>query len=147
MIRSGFKPKRPPARPATQWQGDTLPGPRSPALSSSSEPARAIVQVPKDAPVRAESYRRFVANFPCFDCGIRGWSQCAHENFGKGMGLKVCDTRTFPLCAPRFGLLGCHLEFDLGLGLTRDERREQGRVWVERMQALALIAGRPEIKP
>ncbi len=145
LRRTPFRSKAPPARPATQWTADVLPGPRSQPVRVSDGLARAIVQVPKESLLRSESYRRFVANFPCFDCGIRGWSQCAHENFGKGMSLKVCDTRTFPLCAPRFGLLGCHLEFDLGLGLTRDERREQGRVWVERMQALARIAGRPEI--
>lgn len=59
--------------------------------------------------------------------------------------IVLSDLRTFPLCGPRYGLLGCHQEFDLGLGLTRDERRVQGARWVERMQALARAAGRKEL--
>lgn len=99
------------------------------------------VAVPKEVIHRSEPYRRFVASQECFGCAIHGWSQCAHDNYDKGMGLKVCDTRTFPLCAPRFGLLGCHQQFDLCIDMTRDERRELGAQYVERMQLLAVAAG------
>lgn len=95
--------------------------------------------------VRSESYRRFVASHDCFWCGVSGFSQCAHDNFGKGMAMKVCDTRSFPLCGPRFGLVGCHQQFDLCIGITRDERRSLGAAWVERMQGLARGAKRPEV--
>jgi hypothetical protein len=100
----------------------------------------------KVPPLRSESYRRFVASQACFGCGVQGYSQCAHENFGKGLGMKVCDRRTFPLCGPRFGLIGCHQQFDIGLELGREERRALGREYVERMQDIARKAGRKEIE-
>lgn len=100
----------------------------------------------KVKPLRSESYRRFVASHPCFACGAEGWSQCAHENIGKGMSLKVCDTRSFPLCGPRYGLIGCHAQFDLGIDSDRETRRELGKQYVERMQEIARKAGRREIK-
>lgn len=98
----------------------------------------------KIIPVRSASYRRFVASHDCFGCGVSGWSQCAHDNKGKGMGLKVCDLRSFPLCGPRYGLIGCHQQFDLCIELTREERNELGEKYVARMQAIARAAGRPE---
>ncbi len=91
----------------------------------------------KTKPLRSEAYRRYVASFPCFGCGAEGWSQCAHDNTGKGMGMKVCDSRTFPLCAPRFGLIGCHQQFDQCIDMDRDMRREMGAQYTERMQAIA----------
>lgn len=128
-----------------QWTGDRLPAPRPTVARVVSGEARSIVRIDKAVILRSESYRRFVASHACFDCGVTGYSQCAHENEGKGLSMKVCDTRTFPLCGPRFRIVGCHQAFDLGLGLDRDERREQGRQWVLRMHALARAANRPEI--
>ena len=101
---------------------------------------------PKVKPVRSESYRRYVASHDCFGCGISGWSQCAHDNYGKGMGWKVCDLRSFPLCGPRYGLIGCHQQFDLCIGINRAERRELGEKYTQRMQAIAIADGRPEFK-
>jgi hypothetical protein len=101
-----------------------------------------VVQVPKDGALRSEAYRRYVAAQECFFCRVQGFSQAAHENLGKGLSLKVCDSRTFPVCAPHWGLIGCHQSFDLGLdGLTRDERREMGAKAVAEMQARAVAAG------
>jgi len=100
----------------------------------------------KVPPMRSESYRRFVASFGCFACGIEGFSQCAHDNYGKGLGMKVCDRRTFPLCGPRYGLIGCHQQFDLCIDMTRDERRELGAKYVERMQTIAREHNRPEFR-
>jgi hypothetical protein len=87
--------------------------------------------------LRSEPYRRYVASFPCFACGVHGFSQCAHANFGKGLGMKVCDSKTFPLCAPHWGLVGCHQQHDICLDMTRDERRAIEAEYVERMQAQA----------
>lgn len=94
---------------------------------------------PKARIVRSESYRRFVASHPCFSCGMSGMSQCAHANEGKGMGMKVCDTRSFPLCPT------CHADLDQSRGLTRDERRAHEAKWVDRMQRMARAAGRKEL--
>jgi hypothetical protein len=96
---------------------------------------------PKQRPIRSEPYRRYVASFACFGCGISGFSQCAHDNTGKGMAQKVCDSRTFPLCGPRYGLIGCHQQFDLCIEMTRDERRELGDRYTRRMQAQAEADG------
>lgn len=94
---------------------------------------------------RSESYRRFVASQPCFGCGIEGVSQCAHGN-GGGMGTKRSDLETFPLCAPRPFSMGCHAQFDMCIGMTKHERRELTEQYIERMQAIARAAGRPELK-
>lgn len=102
------------------------------------------MKFPKATIVRSHSYRRFVAAQPCFGCGVSGWSQCAHANFGKGLGMKTSDLLTFPLCAPHYGLIGCHQQFDLCLGMTRDDRRDLEAKYVDRMQAIARAAGRPE---
>jgi hypothetical protein len=111
-------------------------------LSMSSQ---SVVAVPKIEPVRSEPYRRWIASHPCIWCGVAGFSQCAHDNTDKGMAMKVSDLRTFPLCGPRFGLVGCHQQFDLCIGITREERRSLGASWTARMQGLAKEAGRPEI--
>lgn len=71
-----------------------------------------VIAVPKDNPMECEPYRRIVAAMPCMWCGVVGYSQHAHENRGKGMGLKVDDRRSFPLCAARPGVEGCHVAFD-----------------------------------
>lgn len=138
MKRSGFArkwqrpPKQMPVFPAVP------PKPIAVMYAANDE---APVVVPKDVPLRSEPYRRYVASFACFGCGVSGYSQCAHENFGKAMARKVCDSRTFPLCGPRFGLLGCHQQFDLGVDTDRDTRRAQGAQYVERMHRLAEADG------
>ena len=48
----------------------------------------AAAPIPKAAPVRSEPYRRAVATLPCAICGVHGYSQAAHANQGKGMGMK-----------------------------------------------------------
>lgn len=99
---------------------------------------------PKSTPYRSESYRRWVASFPCFACGIEGYSQAAHPNFGKSMGAKTDDRLCFPLCAVRPGHIGCHQQHDLCLDMTRDERRETEATYTQRMQAIARAHGRRE---
>jgi hypothetical protein len=96
---------------------------------------------PKVAIWRSRPYRMFVASQPCFGCGIEGYSQCAHENAGKGRGLKSGDDRTFPLCATRPGKIGCHVEHDQCIDQSREMRDEDALVYVARMQARARAAG------
>jgi hypothetical protein len=101
---------------------------------------------PKARIVRSEGYRRFVASKPCFGCGIAGFSQCAHANFGKGLSMKTSDLDTFPLCGPHGLHMGCHAMHDMCIDMTREERRALEREYVERMQQIARAAGRTEIK-
>ena len=105
-----------------------------------------MLAFPKARIVRSESYRRFVASQPCFSCGVSGYSQCAHANAGKGLGMKTCDTRTFPLCGPHGAHMGCHQMHNFCLDMTRDERRELEARYVERMQRIAREAGRKEVE-
>lgn len=104
------------------------------------------MKYPKASLVRSTDYRRFVASFPCFACGIEGFSQAAHPNAGKGLGMKTSDLDCFPLCAPHFGLIGCHQQLDLLIDMTREERRQAEIRYIERMHALAREHGRREFK-
>lgn len=87
--------------------------------------------IPKSTPARSERYRRVVAALPCACCGIAGYSQHAHENDGKGMGMKVDDRRSMPLCCQRPGIEGCHAAFDQYRLLPggREEHRQAGARW------------------
>lgn len=83
--------------------------------------------------MNSETHRRNVASLPCIKCGIEGHSQCAHANshkFGKGRGIKSSDLATFPLCCTRPGIVGCHVEHDQYIGMTREEAadREPGYI-------------------
>lgn len=104
------------------------------------------MRFPKAIRVRSEAYRRFVASHACFSCGCEGYSQCAHSNHGKGLSMKTSDLETFPLCGPHGMHQGCHVLHDLCHDMTRDDRRELERQYVERMQQLAREAGRPEFR-
>ena len=95
---------------------------------------------PKFTYVRSEPYRRFVASFPCFACGIEGHSQAAHSNqsrHGKGGSVKASDEFTFPLCIPHGDHQGCHTLHDLCIDMTKAERREKEDRYIERMRAFA----------
>lgn len=67
--------------------------------------------------LRSEQHRRNVAALPCACCGKHGPTQCAHINFGKALGRKVCDSLTFPLCPD------CHRHHDQG-GMQRSLRHQ-----------------------
>ena len=68
--------------------------------------------IEKERPLRHEGYRRLVASLPCMWCGREGRSNHAHENTGKGKGLKADDRRAMPLCVDDMGKQGCHTAFD-----------------------------------
>jgi hypothetical protein len=123
------------------------PSPRVPAVPLPKPPNYAtnlhrVAEVPKEPIFRSRPYRMYVARQECFACKLVGFSQAAHENMDKGMAMKVCDTRLFPLCTSHFGSIGCHEEYDLGLdGLTREARRSWARLMVARMLARAVSEG------
>lgn len=104
-------------------------------------PFRSFAKVPT---VRSRGYRMWVAGFPCSCCGLAGYSQAAHPNKGRGLGQKASDLDVFPLCCTRPGHMGCHYMHDNLIDMTLDQRRERETVYVERMQALAIAAGRKE---
>ena len=87
----------------------------------------------KTPKTRSEPYRRYVASLPCYRCGLVGFSQCAHGDEGKGMGLKTDDLTGYPLCGPRYMEPGCH-EY-VGRQMDRDTRRaleQAGALWTKR---------------
>jgi hypothetical protein len=59
---------------------------------------------------------------PGIQCSSMATVVPAHENMGKGMGLKVPDSRTVPACH------ACHAEFDQGRIFSRDEKRA---IWIK----------------
>jgi hypothetical protein len=101
----------------------------------------AAAPIPKAAPVRSEAYRRAVATLPCAICGVPGYSQAAHANTGKGMGMKACDLTCFPACGPRPGEQGCHAKLDQGALFTKAVRRELEPVWAADTQRRLLAMG------
>lgn len=96
----------------------------SKAICKGSYTGSTTSAAPKEPePVRDESYRRWVASLPCFECGIEGYSQAAHANTGKTKGKKTSDETCFPMCADRPGVRGCHSLFDQYILVGRDAMR------------------------
>lgn len=133
LTRSTFKrpvytpPPKAPLRPATR---------RAQYRTSDA----VVAAIPKTEPARSEPYRRLVAAMPCKACGIWNWSQAAHVP-PDGRGIKQDDRLTFPLCATRLGITGCHVEFDNWRIFLRAAAVEQGMRWALQTQAEILAAG------
>lgn len=54
---------------------------------------------PKPSTWRSKKYLDFIRSKPCLMCGHYAPSMAHHEGFGsKGMGMKVSDAQTIPLC-------------------------------------------------
>lgn len=129
-------------RRKTTW----TPPPRVPATPLARAPNYApasndVVSVPKEVILRSRPYRMWVATWPCDLCG---WpeTQAAHENGAdKGKGLKVCDSRVFPLCVAHQGHMGHHYQFDNYIDISREEARELGAKLSAQMRARAIAAG------
>jgi len=87
--------------------------------------------VPKSEILECEAYRRAVAALPCIWCNVVGYSQHAHLNLGKGMGLKTDDRTGFPLCCTRPDIEGCHVAYDQYRLVDggREAHREYGLEW------------------
>ena len=87
MRRTGFKPRVLQREARDPDRLRTMPT-VTPGAFRAPQPVATtpVVQVPKDAPVRSEAYRRAVASLPCIACGIQGYSQAAHlQPEAKGM--------------------------------------------------------------
>lgn len=139
MKRSGFQRKVPERK-------RSMPTPIPEGMRRSASFARADAAndpVVKEDPLRHEGYRRLVASLPCINCGKAGRSQHAHENAGKGKGLKVDDRRAMPLCADEPGREGCHVKFD-GYRLVPggwEAHTELGRKWSQQTRDVINRAG------
>lgn len=121
--------------------GFGMPAPK-PARATMSAAPREIVQTPKDAPLRSEAYRRYVASLPCCICSKPGPTQCAHsDGGGKGMGIKTSDATCFPLCADSPGRRGCHSAMGASGIFTRDKRRELELMYSEQTRTQAVEDG------
>jgi hypothetical protein len=68
------------------------------------------MRFPKEHRTRSPAYRRAVASLACIFCGAEGYSNAAHGNRGKGLGLKTCDLTLFPAC--NAGAKDCHGKWD-----------------------------------
>lgn len=144
MKRTGFKPRAPHREARDPDRVRSTPAVATGAWRApQAVDAAPAVQVHKAAPVRSEALRRAVASLPCAICGIYGYSQAAHANTGKGMGMKACDLTCFPACGTRPGEVGCHAKLDQGALFTKAVRRELEPAWAadtqRRLLALGLI--------
>lgn len=103
-------------------------------------PVRAIQHVRGESNLlRSERHRRNVAALGCLVTGRP--AQACHVNFDKGLGLKVCDSLTFPL-SPEL-----HHEHDRG-GMPRAERIRREWEYVDTTRAALIRRGQwtPEIE-
>jgi hypothetical protein len=125
------------ARAAASAKATATLVPSSSLGPCSAAPATAVE---KDPALRSEPYRRFVASLPCVICKVPGYSQAAHANTGKGMGLKACDSTLFPACADRPGVRGCHSQLDQGALFAKAVRRELEPAWAADTQRKAMAA-------
>lgn len=76
-------------------------------------------------------YHKWVANQPCMNCHIEGYSQASHyqglhgDRLGRGAGKKAHDMAVTSLCCDRPGFRGCHSLFDnheLAPSMTTEDR-------------------------
>lgn len=112
------------------------------ALVSTDTPS--CTTIVKECAIRHEGYRRLVASMRCCWCGREGRSNHAHENEGKGMGLKLDDRRAMPLCVDDMGQHGCHYAFDQYSLIDggRDAHVELGRAMAAATRQAILKAGK-----
>ena len=117
--------KRTPFKPRTKPMATGLTG----ALRVNSfarKPGKKMLSKPKAISKLHRDHFMRVAALPCAECGIEGFSQCAHANsyeYGKGAGKKADYLNTFPLCCTRVLKIGCHVIFDQKVGITKEEAR------------------------
>ena len=139
MKRTGFARKGPPPRPAKTLETYT-PRPRAAAVAVADTRTRMVVPVPKREYLRDEFYRRWVASLPCAHCGIEGYSQAAHGDQGKGMGIKSSDDTCYPACGPHLDFLGmvqgCHALLGSTGTFTKQQRRDMERQYAQQTRAL-----------
>ncbi|MGO3842525.1 MAG: hypothetical protein ACTJHY_07810 [Alcaligenes pakistanensis] len=82
--------------------------------------------------LRSKSHRQNVVSLGCLITGRP--AQACHVNFGKGMGIKACDSLCFPLCPE------LHRQHDQG-GMPRTERWKKEWEYVDATRALMIRKG------
>ncbi len=125
LTRSGFKPKAPPARPATQWTGNTLPTPRPAPVRLACVDLASVEPIPKGpkakpgkrAPTKIEAeWMGRIVTYGCVACRIDGQlpRPTAVHHILRG-GRRMGHLFTLPLCDPGhhqggepFGLVSRH---------------------------------------
>lgn len=91
---------------------------------TAEERSLVLVQpIPKENAWRSEPYRRLVASFACEHCSLQGFSQFAHGDFTKGMGIKTDDRTGYAACCDRPHRVGCHTLIGSSGRFSRDQRR------------------------
>ena len=145
MKRTPFKRKAPAWAPMPEREY-RMPQANPEAFRAPAVITTAAAPVVKAEPIRSDAYRRAVAGLPCINCGVPGYSQCAHSNSGKGAGIKASDLDSFPLCTVHPGadgrlVQGCHENFDQGALFTNAVRRELEPVWAADTQRRILAMG------
>lgn len=142
MKRTEFKPRAPQRKDRDPDRLRSVPTVTPGAFRAPQPVGAPVAPIEKETPLRSEAYRRAVASLPCAICGVHGYSQAAHANQGKGMGMKACDLTCFPACGPRPGIQGCHAALDQGALFTKAVRRELEPVWAadtqRRIKAMGL---------
>ena len=130
MRRTPFRRKEgPTTRPVREWTGEYRPERPRAVMARCDGQVRAAAKGPE--PVRDESYRRWVASLPCYECRIEGYSNAAHPNSGKAKGVKLTDEGCFPLCVDRPEVKGCHPKFDQYEIVSAEEMPEYERAALE----------------
>lgn len=97
--------------------------------------------VDKENAVEHEGYRRLVAALPCAHCFVRGYSQAAHADQGKGAGIKTDDRTCYPACGPRPGVPGCHWLIGTSGAFPREARRAMEQEYAKRTRRAIQAAG------
>lgn len=82
--------------------------------------------------LRSKSHRQNVVSLGCLITGRP--AQACHVNFGKGMGIKACDSLCFPLCPE------LHRQHDQG-GMPRAERWKKEWEYVDATRSLLIRKG------
>ena len=91
--------------------------------------------IEKTEPLVSLGHRRVVATLDCILCGVSGQSQAAHPNFGKGIGLKACDSLVFPMCSD------CHRWLDQSGKLDKKARRNYERSATDKTRSQMMREG------
>ena len=101
-----------------------------------------LATLPKEPPLRSEKYRRLVATLPCARCGVEGFSNAAHADFGKGGHIKSSDLTCYPACVSRPGVRGCHDIIGASGAIPQAMRRELEIEYAARTRKTILESGK-----
>lgn len=141
MVRWDGKKKPVPVDRRTIRRATRPAPPAPPPLERVPETSAQLRAVPRPSPpARCDAYLDFVRAHACAACGALTGIEAHHWSSGRGVGQKVSDFLTVPLCAAQ------HREFhDTGAIAPRDARQTRGffvRVQRDLLREWAEIAHR-----